>query len=85
MLGDYNNRKEYKLVGRVTSSRYFTGRGFAVRKEFNVLKRKSDVVVNDWFDDLELQLPINFEEVEDGIYEIISVNEWRDYETGVIR
>lgn len=79
-----NTESPYRLVGRIKSTNYFTSKGFAVKKEFNVLKRKSDVSANDWLDDLDLELPVNFHELEDGLYEMIALNMYPDYETGVV-
>lgn len=90
MLYNFIKQKETKkdtfpkCIGRVTSSTYFTANGFETKKTFRILKRKSQLEVRDFIDDLEYGLPINFNEVDDGIYELICTNYSKDWETGII-
>ncbi len=73
-----------RCVGRVSTSKYLTKDGFAFTKTFRVLKRKSELSVDDFCDDISEDLPINFLEVPDGVYSLEIGNFSRDYETGVV-
>lgn len=73
-----------RCIGRVSTSKYPTKNGFAFTKTFRVLKRKSELSVDDFCDDISEALPINFLEVPDGVYSLDIGNVSRDYETGMI-
>lgn len=74
----------YKLIGRLTTTTYRTARGFAQTKRFDVLKRQSTLSLGDVLDDIEYGLPIGFEELPDGVYELTACNFSRDWGTGII-
>lgn len=71
-----------RLVGRVKTTRYMTSKGFAYKKEFIVLKRKSTISLNEVMVELDTDFPINFHEVPDGLYELLFINISHDWETG---
>lgn len=73
-----------RCVGRVSTSKYPTKDGFAFTKTFRVLKRKSELSVGDFCDDISEELPINFLEVPDGVYSLEIGNFSRDYESGMV-
>jgi hypothetical protein len=79
-----------KVVVRLTTESYQTQNGFALKKNFTFLKRKCEGFN---FVDEELKMVgadeairkiINLNKVEDGIYQIITVNELTDWETGYL-
>ena len=76
--------KIYRCIGRIAASQYETQRGFAYTKRFDVLKSKSTLRVDDFIGDISEILPINFFDVDDGLYELTVVNESRDWETGIV-
>ena len=86
--GDTNNPPI--VVVRVRTSYWHDKKGGHIRKDINYLKRKSrgyNVLDEDMYlgsADLVLPTIINLYDVEDGIYELITVNESRDWETGYI-
>lgn len=74
-----------KLVVRLTTSCWYGARGDAsYKKTLTAMKKLSDFSIRDLIDDLSFNEPINLYEVEDGLYEMISVNESSDWETGCI-
>lgn len=80
-----NNPKPIaRCIGRVATYMYETKHGFAFSKTFRVLKRKSELGVRDIIDDISEELPINFLEVPDGVYELTATNISRDYESGMV-
>lgn len=71
-------------VVRVRTSQYTTSRGFAVTKEVNLLKRKSDLDLYDMLPDPVEYVPLNLHEVPDGVYRLETTNISRDWESGII-
>ena len=71
----------------LSTAMYQKGNKLVYSKELSLLKRKS----NEWLEwdyitqDIEdLDLITNLFTVNDGIYQIVMTNAWKDYETGVI-
>lgn len=64
-----------KLVVRVTTSKYITGNAIVSKKELRVLKRKSNCGIGNMFNEAEeIDLIINLDSVEDGVYEVQTCN-----------
>jgi len=79
-----------KVVVRIKTSLYRTNRGVAARREMTYLRRKSsghNFVEEDvdmvGADETILKI-LNFSEVKDGVYQVITCNESRDWETGIV-
>lgn len=61
-----------RCVVRLKTSMYRTKRGIAVRKDLELLKRKTELSISDLFDIPEgIQCIENIHTVEDGVYEIV--------------
>lgn len=86
-------RDLYKgVVVRVSTTYYTTKRGFAMTKRIEFLKRKSDrdcvfsikEDVSCGGADSVMQRIVNLDEVDDGVYQMIWINEFRDRESGYV-
>lgn len=65
-----------RCVVRLKTSMYRTKRGIAVRKDLELLKRKTELSISDLIDIPEgIQCIENIHMLEDGIYEIVP-NTW---------
>ena len=79
-----------RCVLRVRTTYYKTARGIATTKELNFLKTKCkgyNIFKEDCDQigvDCAVDRIINLHAVDDGIYDIILVNERRDWETGCV-
>ena len=79
-----------KVVVRVTTSYWHDKRGGHVRNDINFLKKKCtgfNILDEDMYAagaDEILPNIVNLYDVKDGVYELITVNESRDWETGYI-
>jgi hypothetical protein len=84
--------KPKTAVVKVSTSCYQTGRGFTMTKRIEFLRRKSDREyvysiekdVSCGGADSVIQRIVNLNEVEDGVYKMIWINEFRDWESGYI-
>lgn len=78
------------VIVRLTTSGYMTPRGLCFKKEITFLKRKCkgfnfvEEDANNVGADETLSRITNLMKLKDGIYQIVTVNEKRDYETGII-
>jgi len=88
-----DSRALYKgVVVKVSTTYYTTNRGLAMTKRIEFLKRKSDrdCVFSIEEDascggaDSVMQRIVNLDEVDDGVYQMIWINEFRDRESGYI-
>lgn len=85
-------KKRKTAVVKVSTSYYHTGRGFASTKRVEFLRRKSDkeYVYSIEEDascggaDSVMQRIVNLDKVDDGVYQMIWINEFRDWESGYI-
>ena len=77
-------KPKLECIGRVRTSQYEIKGGFAYTKTFKVLKRRSQLNIDDFCSDIIEYLPLNFLEVEDGVYKLGVINESRDWETGMV-
>lgn len=82
-----DNADTKQTIVRLTTVMYKKGNKLVYSKELTLLKRKS----NEWWEwDCisevieDLDLITNLFRVNDGIYQIVMTNAYRDYETGVI-
>ena len=77
-----------RIVVRLATNYYCTGKSAVVKKELRFLKRKScgdNFFIEDCQmagDDIVIQSIENLDECKDGIYELIVSNVSRDWETG---
>ena len=79
----YSDMEKPKLIVRLNTSTYFTGRGVSYRKDITVLKRKSSLHLSEVFvEAVEMLRIVNLDECEDGVYEIGWCNISNDWETG---
>ena len=83
---DSLNNDKHRLIVMVTTSNYLSGNKMVSKRELYPLKRKSQLSFHDMFPDpIECMNSItNFHEVDEGIYEVIMINESRDWETGYL-
>lgn len=79
-----------KVVVRIRTSYYSDRKGAYVRKDITYLKRKSEGF-NFFEEDVKMvgaqdtiSTIVNFNECDDGIYELITIKEHRDWETGIV-
>ena len=83
-------KEQIKLFVRLTTSCYHDSAGLTIKKHLRYLKRKSAgfnfldedcgmVGANQVFDRIT-----NLDECEDGVYQVITCNEFKDWETGHI-
>jgi len=88
VLMDQSQVERCHLIVRVRSSYWHDNKGIYSKKEIKRLSRKSigpDFLVEEASNvgaSETFPLIINLHECEDGIYEVITVNITRDYETG---
>lgn len=83
------NEKKLRTIVRVRTSTYATKNGLRVQRDVTTLRRKSDI---DFLSEEigavgaeEAAASItNLTSVDDGIYELISVNHHTDWETGLV-
>ena len=81
---------KHKTIVKLTTNMYHTDIGAYIKKELRTLKRKScgyDLLNEDiGACDVESVLSriINIYTVSDGIYQLVTINESRDYETGYL-
>ncbi len=79
-----------KVFIRLKTSYYRTSRGLSIRRDLNFLKRKCigfnfvDEDVGMIGADETIQRIINLSGAKDGIYQVITCNESRDWETGYL-
>ena len=79
-----------RVVGRLTTSYWNGANGIHSRRSFRYLKRKSqghNFVTEDASNvgaDETWKRIINMDECKDGVYEVVTCNESRDWETGYI-
>lgn len=79
-----------QLIVRIRTEYYSTKRGVAKTRKLETLKRKSsgfDFIEEDTAQvgaDGVIETIINFDSVDDGIYEVIMINLCHDYETGML-
>ena len=79
-----------RLVVRVTTNSYFDKKGLYSKKSIKFLKRKSfgfnilDEDAKGIGADNVISRIINLNKVDDGIYEVITINQSRDWETGYV-
>lgn len=88
---DFPKHKNSKLIVRLTTSCWHDCKGIHQKRSINVLRRKSkdafDILEEDASSvgaDMTIDRIINFNECKDGIYQVITCNEHRDWETGYI-
>jgi hypothetical protein len=83
-------KEESRCVIRLQTNIWSDKRGLHYKKSLSILKRKckgfnileedtSNIGAEDLFPKI-----LNFNECKDGIYEVVTCNESRDYETGYI-
>jgi hypothetical protein len=84
-------RLESKCVIRITTSAWSDKRGLNVKKCLSYLRRKTTGYYNIMEEDCQqigdrevLDRIINLYSVEDGVYEVIPCDEYRDWESGYI-
>lgn len=88
---DLEYRKDHaKTVVRLKTSYWRSDRGLHQRRDLFYLKRKSskynlidDDAVNAGAD-LAIQSIVNFEDCDDGVYQLVMVNAQRDFESGYV-
>lgn len=81
----------FTCIVRVTISSWLDGRSLHYKKSLTTLKRKSSgyglilLEEEDLHSDPDLiKRIINFNEVDEGIYELKVINEWREPEWGIV-
>jgi len=90
ILETLQEQPEDRCIVRISTSSWRDKRGIHTRKDINYLRKRclrynileedaNQADVGDIADRI-----LNLYEVEDGIYEVITCNESRDYETGYI-
>jgi hypothetical protein len=91
MQGNSNFAEEKCVcVIRLTTSYWYDNKGLHYKKSLNVLKRKSagyQVILEDCSNigaDEVFPRITNLEECKDGIYQVVTCNEKRDWETGAV-
>jgi hypothetical protein len=85
-------KKPKTAVVKISTSYYQTVRGFTMTKRIEFLRRKSDREyvysieqdVSCGGADSVIQRIVNLNKVEDGVYKMIWINEWRDWESGYV-
>ena len=88
--GTNKKHQENICIARVITSVWHDSRGVYIKKSLNFLKRKSvgfNVIDEDCSNigvDEVVHRIINFNDVPDGIYRVITCDESRDWETGAI-
>jgi hypothetical protein len=89
-ISEVKGEPESKLVVRLTTSMWHDKNGLHMRRDVRFLKRKSfgyNILYEDatWVGaDEVINRIVNLYEADDGVYEVITVNESEDWETGCI-
>ena len=79
---------DHMVVGRLKTTMWHDSRGVHAKKSFTYLKRLSkgyNIVAEDAIAggaDETIPRIVNWDEVEDGIYRVIVINQSRDWESG---
>ncbi|AUR89274.1 hypothetical protein NVP1121O_246 [Vibrio phage 1.121.O._10N.286.46.C4] len=74
-----------KCVGRLKRNYYLHGDKLCANMTFSLLKRHSELGLRDFIVDPELDITIlDLHTYEEGLYEIITCNQWQNPETGLV-
>jgi hypothetical protein len=78
-----DTQTKLRCIGRITKNYYLQDNKLVSKSTFTLLKRKSQLTLQDMIDDPEYS-GLNLDEYDEGIYEIITCNHSTDWETGVV-